>query len=185
MLIIPVSMSGQIGHAVEATLRRERSGRPLCARTGRRRMVWRTGQIDPKRATGTVQKSSRPSGRRSSIAGAAGNRGRLSDCRNQSFRDRAAGRGGSTSATSRPGRRMDDNGGPAHAPDAGANGRASGGRELDDRARAHGPAVDRVSGREERGIIRWREGLRHAVSDSHSALKLGVRLGDEDQNKKN
>jgi hypothetical protein len=29
--IIPVSMSGQIDHTVEVILRRERSGRPLCA----------------------------------------------------------------------------------------------------------------------------------------------------------
>ena len=30
--IIPVSMSGQIDHTVEVILRRERSGRPLCAK---------------------------------------------------------------------------------------------------------------------------------------------------------
>ena len=56
---------------------------------------------------------------------------------------------------------MDDNRGRAHAPDAGADGRAGGGRELDDRASAHGPAAGKVSGREERRIIRRREGLRH------------------------
>jgi hypothetical protein len=32
--IIPVSMSGQIDHTVEVILRRERSGRPLCANSG-------------------------------------------------------------------------------------------------------------------------------------------------------
>jgi hypothetical protein len=35
--IIPVSMSGQIDHTVEVILRRERSGRPLCAHSGRSR----------------------------------------------------------------------------------------------------------------------------------------------------
>ena len=37
--IIPVSMSGQIDHTVEVILRRERSGRPLCAKSGHSKMA--------------------------------------------------------------------------------------------------------------------------------------------------
>ena len=45
--IIPVSMSGQIDHTVEVILRRERSGRPLCANSGHSQTVRRTCQVDP------------------------------------------------------------------------------------------------------------------------------------------
>ena len=46
--IIPVSMSGQIDHTVEVILRRERSGRPLCANSGRTPAALQTVEVDVK-----------------------------------------------------------------------------------------------------------------------------------------
>ena len=57
---------------------------------------------------------------------------------------------------------FDDDCGRAQAPDGGADSRVGGGWDLNDRAGAHGPAVDRVTGREERRIIRRRDRLRNA-----------------------